>query len=1119
MSDRVTRWLQQLDLEEFAGTFAEQQIEFSDLTELTDSDLKELGLPLGPRKRLLKAIGAIKDRNDSSSGEYDKPQSAAAERRQLTIMFCDLAGSTELSTRLDPEELREIITACHDSWKVCIERYAGFVARYMGDGVLAYFGFPHAHEDDPERAIRAGLDIISDISNVEAGVVGRTELELRVRVGIATGPVVVGDLIGEGASAESAVIGETPNLAARLQGIADTNSVVISSATQSLAGPRFNLKNLGAQQLKGIGGEMLCWEVTSQRSVESRFEVDRAANLTELLGRDEELSILERRWQRANDSEGQLVLISGEPGIGKSRLVQTLNEQITSQQCARFHYQCSPMHSDSALYPVVSQIESAARILTTDNAAEKLAKLVSLMEPGTGAEGPALTALGTLLSIPADEKFSDIEPDPEKRKAKTFEAIIGQIEHQAASAPVLCIFEDVHWVDPSTMELLEQLVERIQSLPVLVIVTYRPEFNSPWTGLAHATLIALNRMGSRDIVEMVNRVAGGKALPAEILEQIVAKTDGIPLFVEELTRNVMESGLVQEHEDCYVLTGPLPPLAIPATLQDSLTARLDRLSSVKQIAQLGAVIGRSFDYPLLAAVADLEEGELSDALVRLEQSGLVLRRGMPPSANYTFKHALIRDSAYQSLLTGPRQSYHQCIAESLEQKFPEVAETDPALLALHYTEAGLTDIAIDYWSRAGERALESSAYHEAISNLHHALGSLPQLADYSDRYTKEIRIQLLLGASQLQVHGQGSDEALASYTRAYELCNDYGTREQRFRAQWGMHFVNMIKGDLIQSRDIGLGLVPLAEEIGDPDLLLEAHHVQWSTMFALGQVDACNAHLDYVIPRYRRKQHHRLTFDFGGHDPGVCAYDMGALAKWLQGAPGEASNLMSRSLELAEDLAHPFTLFESHMCAGYLRIWEKDSEALAGFASRIREFVEDDKLPQVCADFVTAQYGAVLVEEGRLGQGMEMLAVTVPGLGEAMGPWVFPIDTVYADGLAQSGRPTEGVDQINAVLESVEQGGVHWWDAEFYRVRGEILLRLGAAESDVEAEFRNALECARSQKNRFLELRAAMSLDRVLNGRGDGQESLSAAIDSFAGGQGMAELDAARARLEKLAAT
>jgi len=664
---------------------------------------------------------------------------------------------------------------------------------------------------------------------------------------------------------------------------------------------------------------------------------------------------------------------------------------------------------------------------------------------------------------------------------------------------------------------LERLVERFQSLPILVLVTYRTEISPPWTGQANTTSIALSRMSARDIVEMATRVTYGKTLPDEILEQIITKTDGIPLFVEELVRTVIESELIEERDDRYVLSGPIPPLAIPATLQDSLTARLDRLSGVKHIAQLGAVIGRSFDYPLLFAVADLDSDELNDALTRLEKSGLIFRRGSPPASSYTFKHALVRDSAYQSLLKNPRQRYHQRIARALQNEFPELVEIDPAFLALHYTEAGLTDMAIEYWSRAGERALESSAYLEAINSLECALALLSRSEEDVDKISREIGIQLMLAASRLQVHGQASDEALASYARARDLCQENGTPEQRFRAQWGMHFVNMIQGNLIQSRDLGLELVPMAEKIGDPDLLLEAHHVQWAATLATGQIDECITHLEYAIPRYRKDRHHRLTFDFGGHDPGVCAFNLKIFAKWLQGAPSEARRLSFQSLELAESLTHPFTLFESHLNVGQLRMWEKDVEAQAELASRFHEFVEPGKLPRVHEEVITTLYGATMVESGRISEGMEILNKSMPGLVGVLGPWLFPVDSVYADGLAQSGRPEEGIDHIKSVFRIVERGGVHWWDAEFYRVYGEILLRQGDA-AGAARNFQAALDCARSQKNRFLELRAAMSLGRVGDNEVvdlDVRSCLASAIDAYGTDEKMADLNEARVLLDQ----
>src|SRR5215471_14311368 len=722
----IADWLRGLGLEKYASAFDENAINWDVLSELTTDDLKEIGVAaVGDRRRLLAAIAALGE-GASPAAPAPLPSSAAAEaeRRQLTVIFCDLVGSTPLSTRFDPEDLREIVGAYHRCVADTVGRFGGFVPKYMGDGVLVYFGYPEAHEDDAERAVRAVLAVID--------AVGRLAIQeaLNVRIGIATGLVVVGDLIGAGAAQERGVVGETPNLAARLQALARAGTLVIADGTRRQIGTLFEIEDLGPQPLAGFGERQRAWRVVGESGVVSRFEALRSGT-TPLIGRDEELDLLLRRWQQAKSGEERVVLVSGEPGIGKSRLTAALSQHIGSEPHTRLRYFCSPHDQDSALYPFIGQLERAAGFTRDDTNATKLDKLEALL--GDGAEPGDLSLIAEMLSVSGGERLPRLDLSPQRKKERTLAALLRQLQALARRQPVLMIFEDLHWIDPTSREVLDLTVESIAALPVLLVATYRPEFQPPWVGGSQVTVIALNRLGRSEGATLVHRLAGNRGtLPPDIVNELVERADGVPLFVEELTKAVVEAGTDRGHGSISAV--PPSSLAVPATLHASLLGRLDRLGpAAKNVAQVGAAIGRDFSYELLAAAAPHAEPELQQALRRLVEAGLVFQRGMPPAAEYLFKHALVQDTAYSTLLRARRQALHRRIAEALEQRFPESVETRPEILAHHYGEAAMADKAIAHWHLAGKSSVAKSAVHEATAQLRRGLGLLDGLPETRER--------------------------------------------------------------------------------------------------------------------------------------------------------------------------------------------------------------------------------------------------------------------------------------------------------------------------------------------------------------------------------------------------
>ena len=794
----IGAWLRGLGLGQYENAFRDSEVEADVLSELTETDLEKLGLPLGPRKRILKAIANLVDADKAPEAARPMPAKDTAERRQLTVMFCDLVGSAAMSARLDPEDLSSVIGAFQKACASAVTAFGGSIAKYMGDGVLVYFGYPEAHEDDAERAVRAGLALLDAIVAMRLPL----PVQPQVRVGIATGLVVVGELIGEGGAQERVAVGETLNLAARIQAVASPDWVVVAELTRRLAGVAFEYEGLGPHELKGIPGAPLLWRVTGESATRGRFNTMTAKGLTPLVGRGEEIGLLRRRWDYAKEGDGQLVLLSAPAGFGKSRLTQSFREHLDDSSIACLQYFGSPFHVNSPFHPFIRQLERAAGMVRTDSAAQKLDRLESILEGPAETRNEDVSLLAALMSIPSGERYPQLQITELVQKQRTMELLEEQLVLISRRAPVLVIFEDAHWIDPSSLELMNSAIRRMANLPVMMIVTHRPEFPSPWLDLAHATVLKLNQLGRSQVIELIQKAAGGKTLPEAVIEQIAAKSQGVPLFIEEITRSILESGDLEESGDRYVLRRSIREFTIPSTLQDSLIARLDRLGSAKDVVLTASIIGREFSYELIEAVSLVSQATLLADLGRLVQSDLLEQHGAPPHSRYIFKHALIRDAAFQSVLKSRKRELHQRIAEMLTSRFPEVVNTEPELLAHHYTEANVADRALAYWRQAADRAVAKLAYVEALGHVDKAMKLIANLPEGAERDEWELCFLVIEGPSRMALDGWDSPAAERLYEEARTVAERLGRPAEVFRSIWGLWMGAHSSGQHVRAHEL-----------------------------------------------------------------------------------------------------------------------------------------------------------------------------------------------------------------------------------------------------------------------------------------------------------------------------
>jgi class 3 adenylate cyclase/predicted ATPase len=1026
-------------------------------------------------------------------------------------MFCDLVGSTELTSRLDPEDMREILGAYHKCVAETIGRYDGFVAKYMGDGVLVYFGYPKAHEDDAERAVRAGLGLID--------AVGRLDVKsgkLQARVGIATGLVIVGDLIGEGSAREQSVVGETPNLAARLQSLAEPDTAVIAASTRRLVGNLFEYRDLGAVEVKGIAAPVAAWQVLRPSAIESRFEAMRGSALTRLVGRDEEIDLLLRRWARAKAGDGQVVLVSGEPGLGKSRITAAVEERLHVEPHIRLRYFCSPYHQDSALFPFVDQLGHAAGFARDDMPAAKLDKLEALLARAAPPD-ENVAFLADLLSLPASERHPLPNLSPQRKKERTLEALIRQLKGLVRQQPVVMVFEDAHWIDPTSRELLDLTVERVGSLAVLLIVTFRPEFQPPWTGQPQVTTLTLNRLDWRDRIALVAQIAGAKALPDEVADQIAERSDGVPLFVEELTRSVLESGLLREEADRYVLDRALPPFAIPTTLHASLLARLDRLAYMRLVAQIGAAIGRQFPYALLRAVSRLPEDELQAALARLVASELVFQRGTPPNAVYAFKHALVQDAAHDSLLRNTRQQLHAQIAEALEIHSPELFDSQPELFAQHYAEAGLVEKSVAAWGKAGRRSAARSAMAEAAAQLQKGLDQLALLPDSRERLQQELEIWSALGAVLLAVKGFAAPETGHAYARARELWEQLGSPSEFVQIPFGQSRYHAHRGEFDVALRLDEDLLGLSRQRNDTAGLVLGHDSSGRTLMYAGRFASSRSHLEEVLALYDPISHSSLVHQAGAH-PHVNSQALLGIVLFCLGFPDQALAQSSAAIAEARRLAHPPSFAVSSAIGARLLSLAGDDVALNERADQLVAVATEQGFPFWRAQG-TIYRGWVTVKNGDVTEGISLLrsgSAAYRTTGAEL--WVPYHIALLAKAYEIAGKVEEALTLLDDALQIVARTGERWFAAELTRHKGQLLLGQGHSEG-AEELYRKALSIAEEQGAKLWELRAATSLARLRRDQGrlaDARDLLAPIYGWFTEGFDTPNLKEAKALLDEL---
>lgn len=1051
-----------------------------------------------------------------------EPRTPEAERRQLTVMFCDLVESTALSGQLDPEDLRDVVRAYQAACTEVIGRFEGYVAQLLGDGLLVYFGYPQAHEDDAQRAVRSGLGMLEAMRTLNMRLEREYGVCLAIRVGIDTGLVVVGEMGGDSRQ-EQLALGETPNVAARIQSIAGQDNVVISEATYRLVQGFFDCQELGVQSLRGVAESIAVYRVLRESAVQSRLEIASTRGLTPLVGREQEIGLLLERWEQTKDGQGQVVLLSGEAGIGKSRLVAALKDYVSDDPHIRWECRSSPYFTNSALYPVIDLMQQTLRWQQDERPETKLERLEQGLSQYRLPLDETVPFFAPLLSLAIPEdRYPPLNLSPPQRRQKTLEAILAVVMELSERQPVFFILEDLHWTDPTTLAFLDLLIDQTPTASLCALLTCRPEYQPTWSHRSYLTEVTVNRLSQPQIERMAQQVAGGKDLPTEILQQIIEKTDGVPLFVEELVKALLGSGHLTEIDDHYQLSSPLASVAIPTTLQDSLMARLDRLVTAKAVAQYASVIGRQFSYKLLHTVLQVDTETLQKELSRLVEAELVYQRGLPPQATYTFKHALIRDSAYESLLRSTRQHYHQQIAHVLEAQFPETAATQPELLAYHLTEAGFAEQAVDYWRKAGQQASEHSAYVEAVNHLTKGLEVLTTLPDTPVRTQRELETLMTLGPALIITKGYAAVEVEQTYRRARELCQQVGDTPYLSQVLWGLSRFYFVRGEYRTSLAFGEQLLTLAQQQQDTTLLLQAHRSIGVTLFTLGELLPALTHFEQLIALYDSRTHRSDLFRYGGADAGVsCLFTMSWIL-WMLGYPEQALQRMDEALRLAQEISHVFSLTFVLTRTAILYQCLREAQSAQEQAEAAIVLATEQEFSYLVSHGRMLQ-GWALAEQGQSEAGIAQMRQSLAAYRSAGSAVYEPYFlSLLAAGYAKTEQSEEGLNTLREALAVVEQTGERFYEADLYRLKGELLLQQARSdEQQAETCFHHALDIARRHQAKSWELRTATSLSRLWQSQDkyqDAYELLAPVYGWFTEGFDTVDLIEAKRLLDHLSA-
>jgi class 3 adenylate cyclase/predicted ATPase len=1158
----IRQWLENIGLPQYAEIFEAHDIEPGILTELSAQDFDRLGVSLGHQKRLLISLrGAaspvpvrLTPDVTASTPSAIESLTAQGERRQVTILFCDLVESTALSSVYDPEEYRAILSRYHGTCIQAVQRYEGFLAQIQGDGIVAYFGYPLAHENDAERAIRAALFVVESLAKLD----GEDAKRLRVRIGIASGLVVVSHIL----ASEKSAVGETPNLAARLQTLAQPGEVIISERTWSIAAGSFEYEFRGTHVLKGIPDPTRAWRVLESSDVPSRFDAATRGRLTPMVGREQEIRLLEDRWELSRKGEGQVVLLQGEPGIGKSRMLRAFRDRLDTQIKTTLQYQCSPYHINSAFYPIANHLERALNFERNDSPAQKLDKIDHyLLSPAPLAEEAALLPLSSAggasslspggtrehlkrsrglgrggstrsrtdcsllaraLSIPCEERYGPLDMSSPKQKDETVRLLVDLVASIALTKPTAMLFEDVHWADPTTIDLLGALINRTEKLPLLILITYRPEFIPPWHACSHLSMLALTRLSRTQGASIVLRVAREKPLPSDLVTQIVDKTDGVPLFLEELTKAILESPLIINLGDRYDYSGSASKLTIPNTLRDSLMARLDRLIPVKEIAQIGACLGREFSQELVSAVSPMNEAQLVDALEKLTASELVFRRGAPPGAVYVFKHALVRDAAYDSLLKAKRQELHAQIAKAIHERFPSKTDTEPEVVAHHFTEAGMTATAIPYWIKAGELAQKRVALQEAIGYFERGLSLAQSLPDSVERETYELQLRTLLGMAWVALQGYTHPQVLANLEPALRLDQELAGGDHTLRILWGLWVYRMCIGEIGVSLAWAERLITTAEERKNDDMRIAGHWTACNSHYFLGNFRQSIDHADIVLATYDARRH-RLLAELISHDPKTVALAYKSGAEWILGYPDRAKATARAAIANADTRQHAFDMcwvrvFTAHEVFNYV----EDVVTMASSIERCEQIAADQKLLFFLNVYCPLIKGLRLLHVGPAADARSQLA-------EALSQWTSagmlvanpPFKAQYADSAARCGDIDSALVLLDESLDQIERPTwqERYGHSNVLRIKACVLQQAGRS-AEAELSFQNAMDVARGQQAKSWELRAATDYARFLNDNGNTKTAkalLEPIYHWFTEGHDSRDLRAARELLDELA--